>query len=91
MHIINALPSGFDSNSILGKIKPLTSEVKSLCQYMLFYTTNRHLLSVWRLNLGLIIESLQCHRVGSGFWFSAVAQTQDGTPSPKTGHSPLCP
>lgn len=36
-------------------------------------------------------KSSQCHRAGGGFGFSAGAQTQGGTPSPRIGHSPLCP
>lgn len=36
-------------------------------------------------------KSSRCHRAGGGFGFSAGAQTQGGTPSPRTGHSPLCP
>lgn len=36
-------------------------------------------------------ESSQWHRVGSGLWFSAGAQTLGDTPSPRTVHSPLGP
>lgn len=36
-------------------------------------------------------KSSRCHRAGGGFGFSAGAQTQGGTPSPRIGHSPLCP